>query len=266
MDFLDIYFSYVKMFIKSRMEYRFSFFSGMLANFYCYFITYTTFWVITSKFTAIAGWSFEDMSILYGLNLLTYSLAGTLFWYTVFHLENEITTGNLDSYLIRPIGLIKQMMCRRFGDTFIGQIIVTLFFMAAAVININYRLTVWSWLYLIMAVFGGVLIQSGAMIILGSLSFWTLHSTELSDIVYYGIRNFVHYPLSIFPGYIRIILTYIFPWALINYYPSLIILRKVQTAEEFVLGIFSPVLGILFFLLSIFVFNRGLRKYTGSGS
>jgi ABC-2 type transport system permease protein len=264
-DFFGIYFAYAKMFIKARMEYRFSFFSGIFANFYSYFITYTTFWVITRQFNTIAGWSFEDMSILYGLNLLSYSLAGTLFWYTVFHLENEITTGNLDSYLIRPMGLIKQMMCRRFGDTFIGQIIVTLFFMVSALINIRYRLTVWSYIYLIMAVLGGVLIQSGAMIILGSLSFWMLRSAELSDIVYYGIRNFIHYPLSVFPGYIRIILTYIFPWALINYYPSLIILHKVQTAEDFFLGIFSPVIGILFFLLSMFIFNRGLRKYSGSG-
>jgi ABC-2 type transport system permease protein len=63
-----------------------------------------------------------------------------LFWHTVFHLENEITSGNLDSYLIRPMGLVKQMMCRRFGDTFIGQIVVTLFFMTGAIINIGYCL------------------------------------------------------------------------------------------------------------------------------
>jgi ABC-2 type transport system permease protein len=93
-----------------------------------------------------------------------------------------------------------------------------------------------------------------------------LRSSDLADIVYYDMRTFVHYPLSIFPSFIRIILTYVLPWAIINYYPSMIILQKVQTTEEFVLGILSPLIGILFFLLSLFVFNRGLRRYSGSGS
>jgi ABC-2 type transport system permease protein len=266
MEFLRIYGSYVKMFFKARMEYRFSFFSGIFANFYCYFITYATFWVITQQFGTIDGWKFEEMTMLYGLNLFTYSIAGTLFWYTVFHLDREITSGNLDSYLIRPMGLIKQMICRRFGDTFIGQIVVTLLFMVAAISKISYQMTVFSYIYLVFAILGGVLIQSGAMIILGSLGFWMLRSNDLAGILYYDIRTFVHYPLSIFPAFMRVILTYILPWAIINYYPNLIILHKVQTTEELILGLLSPVIGVLFFLLSLFVFHRGLRRYSGSGS
>ena len=266
MEFLRIYGSYVRMFFKAQMEYRFSFFSGMFANFYCYFITYATFWVITQQFGTVGGWKFEDMTILYGLNLLPYSLAGVLYWFTIFHLEREITSGNLDSYLIRPMGLIKHLICRRFGDTFLGQILVTFIFMVLAVANISYQMTLFSYIYLVFAVLGGILIHAGAMIILGSLNFWTLRSNALAGVVYYDMREFTHYPLSIFPPFIRIILTYGLPWAIINYYPSLIILNKVQTTEEFVLGILSPVIGILFFLLSLFVFNRGLRRYSGSGS
>ena len=266
MEFLSLYGSYIKMFFRARMEYRFPFFAGMFANFYCYFITYTTFWVITQQFGTIDGWGFEDMVILYGMNLLTYSIGTVFFWYNVFHLEDMITSGRLDGYLIRPMGLIKQMVCSRFGDTSLGQVLVSLIFMTFVITRINYQLTVFSYIYLFFAIIGGVLIHSGAMIILGSLSFWTFRSGDLADIVYYDIRTFVHYPLSIFPPFIRITLTYVLPWAIINYYPSLIILNKVQTAEELILGILSPVIGILFFLLSLFVFNRGLRRYSGSGS
>lgn len=266
MEFLSLYGSYIKMFFKARMEYRFSFFAGLFANFYCYFITYTTFWVITQQFGAIDGWAFEDMVILYGLNLLTYSIAATFFWYNVFSLGQTITSGQLDGYLIRPMGLMKQLVCSRFGDTALGQIVVSLIFISVCIARINYQMTILSYIYLFFAVLGGVLIQMGAMIIIGSLNFWMLRSGELAGILYYNIRTFVHYPLSIFPSFIRIILTYVLPWAIINYYPSLIILHKVKTTEEFILGIFSPIIGILFFILSLFVFNRGLRRYSGSGS
>ncbi len=266
MNFLRLYGSYVAMYLKARMEYRFSFFSGISANFYCYFITYATFWTIVKKFGNLAGWGFADLTLLYGLNLLTYSLAAVFFWYTVFHLEEEITSGNLDSYLIRPIGLIQQMVCRRFGDTFLGQIVVTLLFLILTLGKISYQLTPWSVLYLILVIISGVLAQGGAMILFGSLSFWMLRSMSLARILYYDIRRFVHYPLSIFPGFIRILLTYALPYALINYYPSLLILNKVQTAEEFALSLASPLFGIGLFTFSIYLFKRGLKRYSGSGS
>ena len=77
------------------------------------------------------------------------------------------------------------------------------------------------------------------------------------------IRSFTDYPLSIFPDFIRLGLTYAIPWAVINYYPSLIILRRVQTNEEFVIGILSPLIGVFFFLFSLSSFNAGLERYSG---
>jgi ABC-2 type transport system permease protein len=238
----------------------------MFANFYCYGITYITFWVIVTQFGAIAGWTFEELVVLYGLNLLPYSLATIFVWYNVFHLEDMITSGRLDSFLIRPMGLIKQMICSRFGDTSLGQVVVSAVFMTVAFTLLGNKMTLPLYLYFFCALLGGTLLHIGAMIIFGSLSFWTLRSGDLSDILYYNIRAFNQYPLSIFPPFIRISLTYILPWAVINYYPSLVILQKIQTTEELVLGILSPLIGISVFLLSLFIFNRGLRRYSGSGS
>ncbi len=266
MEFLSIYGSYVKIFLKSRMEYRISFFTGLTVNFYRYFISYITFWALVQRFNSIEGWSFEEMTVLYGLNVVTYAIAGIFFWYTVYHLENEITSGNLDSYLIRPMGVIKQMMCRRFGDTFLGQILVTIVFMILAIYKINYRMTFFSYIYLVFAIIGGIFFQAGAMIILGSLSFWLLRTDSLSLTLYYDIRSMIQYPLTIFPQYIGFILTFILPYAIINYYPSLIILTKVQTGSDLIIGLLSPLIGVMIFALSIFIFNRGLRRYSGSGS
>ncbi len=265
MEFLGIYGSYVKMFFKARMEYRFSFFLGIFANFYCYFITYITFWVIIQNFGSINGWSFNDLSLLYSLNLLTYSITGMLFW-GVLGLEHQITSGNLDACLIRPMGVIKQLICKKFTDTFIGQAVVTIIFLTIALQNLQAIMSPLKYVYLVIIIFSGVLIQSGAMILFGSLSFWMNRSLELSDILYYNLRMFIQYPLSIFPIFVRLILTFILPWAFINYYPALLLLGKQEVPHYAFMGFLSPIIGILFFLLSIFVFNRGLRRYSSSGS
>ena len=266
MEFLKLYCCYIRMFIKARMEYRFSFFAGMFANFYCYFITYITFWVIVRHFGSLGGWSFEEMTILYGLNLFTYSFSTVLYWYNVYHLEDMITTGRLDGFLIRPMGVLKQLVCSRFGDTSLGQIAVTLIFMIWALSSVSYQLTPLSYVYLAFAVVGGVLIQSGAMIMIGAMSFWTLRSGGIGDMLYYDLRTFVHYPLSIYPAFVRVALTFVLPWAFINYYPSLILLNRVETTGQFVLGMIAPLVGVAFFGLALFVFHKGLSRYSGSGS
>jgi len=121
-------------------------------------------------------------------------------------------------------------------------------------------------IYLIFAIIGGILIQSSSMILIGSLSFWMLRSAEFGDIVYYDIRSMTQYPLGIFPKWIQFILTFIFPWAFINYYPSLILLNKVETTMELLLGLLTPVVGAGMLVLSLWVFKRGLRKYSGAGN
>lgn len=266
MDIVKLYITYIQMFFKSRAEYKVSFFTGIFANFYCYFITYATFWVITQRFSSIGGWSFSQISVLYSLNLLTYALSGTLFWYSIYFLEKIITAGNLDRYLLRPMGVIPQLMCQGFGYTFIGQIIVSLFFMLSNIISMADRLTPIKIVYLLFSILGGVLLQGGAIIMIGALSFWVMRSTDIGQIIYYDIRSFVNYPLNIYPKFVKIILTYVFPWAFINYYPSIIILGKAESMQDIVLGILAPMVGMIFFYISIRVFKQGMKRYSGSGN
>ena len=265
-DFFSTYWLYIKTFFKSRAEYRVGFILGMFANFYCYFITFATYWVLVSSLGGIAGWNFEELSVLYGLSLLTYAISGTLVWNTVYHLGQTITTGRLDIYLTRPYGVLQQLIFQRFGDTFIGQIVVTVIFLIAAFVNNAEVMTWYKAIYLILAIVGGTLIQVASMILIGSLSFWIQRSGEFGDIVYYQARSMTNYPLCIYPKWIQGVLTFVLPWAFINYYPSLILLNKVETTFELVLGVLSPVVGVVLLSVSLWVFKQGLKRYAGAGN
>mgnify|MGYP006944386797 CR=1 FL=1 len=72
---------------------------------------------------------------------MTYAIAAMLFW-TVFGVEHDNLGGNLDVLLIRPLSLIKSLICRKMVDTFWGQIIVTVGFIGVALVkkyNIRHR-------------------------------------------------------------------------------------------------------------------------------
>ena len=264
-SFLSVYLAYLKMHFRSRVEYRFNFIAGIITNIYSYFITFISFWVIVQHFGAIDGWSFEEMCILYALNIFPYSIAGMFFW-TVFGLEFEITSGNFDLYLTRPMGVIQQTVCKKYVDTFIGQVFITGVFSVLAVSRLDLHWTVGKIVYLIAAVISGIFMHAGAMILFGGLAFWLKRTLSLAGILYYGLRNFTQYPLSIFPMLLRMLLTFLLPWAFINYYPALIILNRSNSELDTILGYIAPLTGIIFFLISMLVFYAGLRKYESSGS
>lgn len=265
-DFFSTYGIYIKTFFKAKAEYRTSFFLGILANFYCYFITYVSYWVLTNGAGAIAGWDFSDLSILYGLSMITYSISGTLIWYSAYHLEESILSGQLDIMLIRPQGLIRQLIFQRFGDTFLGQIVVTVIFLCGAFALRTEKLEWQLVLYLILAVIGGIFLQTGSMLLFGAVSFWTMKSKELIDIIFYDLRDMTKYPLAIYPRAVRVLLTFVLPWGFINYYPAMMITEKNAGALETALGIAAPFVGVAWFFLGLLVFRVGVRRYTGAGS
>jgi ABC-type uncharacterized transport system, permease component len=265
-DFFSTYWLYIRVFFRGRVEYRLSFILGLLSNFYCYFITFATYWVLISGIGNVAGWNFSELSVLYGLSLLTYAIAGTLIWYTGYHMGDLVQSGKLDVFLMRPIGVLRQLIFQRFGDTFIGQIIVTIVFLVTAFSKLSNHLNGCKIIYLILSIIGGVLIQVASMIIVGSLSFFIVKSTEIGDIFYYDMRDMTQYPIEIFPKVIQYILTFVCPWAFINYYPSLLLLDKVSSRYEFILGIIAPLIGVIMLLLSLLIFNYGLKKYSGVGN
>lgn len=264
-DTLQLYGAFVALYFKSRREYHFNFVAGLLANFYTYFFVYATFWVLTQKFDQLGGWDFKELTLLYSLNLLTYAVSGTLFWYSIYFLEEKILSGELDRYLVRPRGVIVQLACQQFGYTFLGQVGVVLLFLIPNLTQLADHFDLAKGLYLVAALAGGILLQASGVILTGALSFRILRSREVGQIFYYNLREFINYPLNMFPGLVKTTLTFALPWAFINYYPALLILGKAQNSTEVLLGWLAPVVGVVAFGFSIWIFQLGLRRYSGAG-
>lgn len=262
---LRLYRAYLSLYFKSRREYRVAFVMGILDNFYKYFLVYATLWVVVSAFGGIAGWDFREVSILYSLHLFTYAAACTVFWGPIFHLERIVLNGDFDRYLLRPLDIIPQLVCQQFTHTSLGQIVVALIFMITSLAQVDVALSFAKLVYLAFAIAGGILIQAGAMIFIGALSFWVQRSEEIGRIFWNSFREFINYPLTVFPGFVKIVLTFVLPWAFINYYPAVILLDKAKGELDAVLGLLTPVVGVAFFLLSLAVFEIGVRRYTSVG-
>ncbi|BBB89576.1 MAG TPA: ABC-2 family transporter protein [Methylomusa anaerophila] len=261
---LKLYGLHIGYFIKADSQYKANFISGIFANFYTYLLMYLTIWILTHRFQSVAGWNYQELVFLMALNLFSYAVATTALWKHYYQLGENINNGNFDKFLIRPLHPLISMLFYGFDWTGFGQIIVSGIFLGASIFSLGIDWTAYKIIVLLVCIIGGILIQAGAMIIFGSLSFWLKKSMNLGNVLFFTLRNFINYPVSIFGGGISFVLTYILPWAFINYYPALYILDKPSEQNGFYL--YTPVVGLFILLLSLWITNTGISKYQSVGS
>ncbi|WP_312027649.1 ABC transporter permease [Paenibacillus cucumis (ex Kampfer et al. 2016)] len=261
---MQLYFMFMKSTIKAEYQYKTNFFFGLFANLYTYFLTYMSIWILTHKFSVIDGWNYNELVFLTALNLFTYAIAITVLYHYVSGLENYLLEGRFDRILVRPINPIISLIFDGFAWMGIGQLLVSSVFLINSMLALDIHWTAYKIIVFVFCLIGGVLIQGAALMIFGTLSFWVKKSYSLSVILFYNLKTFINYPLTIFGPFIRNVLTFVLPWALINYYPAVFVLGK---QDELSMGyLLTPIVGTLMMIGAILLTQIGVKKYNSTGS
>jgi ABC-2 type transport system permease protein len=179
-----------------------------------------------------------------------------------------VYTGEFDRFLLRPSGLMFQVIASRtdypaaIGHGTVG---IILFVQVADSVGIEWNVR--NVIYYILALIGGAIIQAAIFMISSCFSFWAIRTTNLRNMIFFNFRRFAGYPLSFYPSLIQILLIYVVPFAFVSYFPSLFFLRKPE-ASGFWEGCLylTPVVGVALFALVYVLWKLGLRKYSSSGN
>ena len=117
------------------------------------------------------------------------------------------------------------------------------------------------------AVAGGVALFVGILVLQATLAFWTVESLEIVNVLTYGGVQAAQYPLNIYAGWFRRLLTFGVPLACVAYYPILAILRRPDPlgAPDWLLPL-APIAGFAFLGLSFLAWHAGMARYASTGS
>lgn len=252
----------LKMRIASQISYnRWSYFTLFAAQVFSYFGGFVVIWVTMRAFQAMQGWSIFEVVILYALDLMAYA-GSQAFVIPLWRMDELVVRGGLDDYLIRPLAPLVHIIARNFNVGYLAHISISLAALLFSYVQLGLRWDVAHWLLLLVTVLGGIMIQAALTIIPASGAFWWTKES-LSGFIRYGVRQFIQYPISIYPAAVRAILTFVIPMAFVNYYPALSLLGK---APLFLWPFVTLGVGLVLIFLSLVVWRAGLRRYAGSGT
>ncbi len=79
----------------------------------------------------------------------------------------------------------------------------------------------------------------------------------------WNLQNYGRYPVTMYNKIMKILLTWLIPFAFVGFYPSAYFLDR---ANWGVFAWLTPVMGAVFLGAGVTVWNIGVKRYRGAGS
>ncbi len=258
---------YIKLSLKSILEYKFDRTFITIAIFCREMISVVVMYLILARFVHIKGWEYDEMFFLYSFLFLSYSIF-VLFFAGMRDFASMIYSGEFDRYLTRPLGLMFQIIVSRIDlSAGLGHGIVGIILFTKTAFSVGIVWTPINILYYIVILISGAIIQASIFMFASCFSFWTIKAENLRNMLFFNARRFSGYPISFYPGIIQKLLMFVIPFAFVNYFPSQFFLNKAEM-NSFWSGYLymSPAVAAIMFALVYAFWKQGVKRYSSTGT
>lgn len=261
-----LYLAFAKVNFLTQMEYRGQYAVRMLAKIINWSTGFIMILILLNKFKTIGSWTVYEVLFLYGLDVLSYSIAGTFFMGPFGKLPTLIRQGVFDEVLTKPVNPFFYIVCTRVSAGYTSNYVISILILAVCFYKLGITLTAGKLFWLIVVILGATLIQSAGFILTAVPAFWIIKSDGLRRMFYTNLTGFLQYPLSIYDKWIQVMLTFVLPYAFINYYPCQYFLGKKEHLFYPWFQYLTPAIGLFLFGLAYFMWKKGLNAYQSTGS
>jgi ABC-2 type transport system permease protein len=174
---------------------------------------------------------------------------------------DEVHEGTLDFALTKPVDGQVMVSIREFSFWQLVDVVVGLIVLGISMGQMNGQVSILSALAFILALFlGGVMIYCFWMIVTTS-AFWLIRIENIIDL-FQGLYAAGRWPVSIYPTWLRIGLTFLVPVAFAVTIPA-----EALTARLTPLTLLGELaLTIIFIVLSRLIWHFGVRHYSGASA
>lgn len=260
-QYVRLYFIIEAQYIKARMQYRVDFILSSIGMLFSSMATLGIFWVLFDTVPQLAGWTFMQMVFIYAFYMISISPMQILFDNT-WRLRNDVRTGNFLKYYFRPLNMMFYYMSEVFDLKGVTQLVVGILLLIYASMQLAIVWTPIKLILLPVMLVSASLVMISIIVAAGCAAFWITNSFAVLSLAW-KLREFSPYPISIFDGIFRFAFTFLLPIGFVAFYPSQMFLL---TEDISPLVYLSPVMGILMFALTYWIWTKGVNNYTGTGS
>lgn len=247
--------------IAAQAQYRFDFLLQLAMSAFWVSWNVAPVWIIFEIRPSVGGWDRPQAMLVMSSFLMLRALIEGLVSPNLIALVSHIRLGTLDFLLLKPI------------DT---QLIASLSkVLPAKVIDFSAGalLSLWAVAQIDPAPSAGQLIAGALMLLAGALTiyalwlmmsctaFWFVKVDNLTYL-FSSIFDAARWPISVFRGWVRVLLTFVIPVAIMTSYPALAFLGLLDLGS----AVFGWVLAVSLLVASRLVWNVAVAHYSSASS
>ena len=258
---VKLYIESFKFNLKKQLEYKSSFIMNSLSQLFVFFTYYFIILGLFNKFNNIKGFTLYEVLLCFSIIQFGYAVNET-FFRGIDRFDTLVINGELDRLLLRPRGVLLQVLCNEIDIVKIFRIIQAFIIMIIALIKLDIIWNISKIITLILMIISSILIFFGLFVLTASYCFITIQGLEIRNLLTDGGKNLSQYPIGIYKKGVMFIFTFIIPYAFINYYPLLYFIDRTNN----ILYMLSPMLVFVFLIPCLLSFKIGLKHYSSTGS
>lgn len=258
---VKLYLESFKFNIKKQLEYKSSFIMNMLSQFFLFFTYYFIIIGLFNKFSNIKGFTLYEVLLCFSIIHFGFSFNET-FFRGIDRFETLVINGELDRLLLRPRGILLQVLCNEIDFVKIVRMLQSVIILIISLIKLDITWNILKVITLILMMLASIIIFFGIFVLTASYCFITVQGLEIKNVFTDGGKNLAQYPIGIYKKGVIFFFTFIIPYAFINYYPLLYFIDKTDN----ILYMLSPLLVFVFLIPCLLSFKIGLKHYSSTGS
>ena len=255
----------VKMLFKSAMQYRASLLMQVIAQFVMTGGEMLAVVVLLSRFKAVGHWGAMEIMFFFGVMQATFALT-ELFGRGIAAFPWFVQRGEFDALILRPRSLLGQVLVSQLDPRRIGSFAVGVIAMLAAGARLNIQWTLLKGVLLTEVIAGSMLLVLGLFMIEATVSLFSVKSIEMVNILTYGGRTACQYPVDVYPGVLRLLFTYLAPFAMCMHWPVSAVLGQPMINLPAWGYFLTPLTGVVFFGVMVRIWYIGVRHYRSTGT
>lgn len=244
-----------------ELEYRSEFLGNLVSSFFGIGIAILTVNIFFYQTDQLGGWAYADVLVLLGVFNTLRGMIDFALRPNMPRLLEHVRRGTLDYILTKPVDSMfyvsfRHLVFWRLIDVLLGLGVIGYGLMVKRYIPSLFDVLI----FLITIAASFVLIYALWMMLM-TTSFWVIRIDDLS-FIFDSFFETARFPVGMYRGWVRVVLTYVLPAAVITNMPALSLLGKWNMATALI----AVLLALVFLWLARRFWRFALRFYTSASS
>jgi ABC-2 type transport system permease protein len=221
-------------------------------------------WTIFHNTPQVRGWQWQHMLVLIGVYRMVAGGLRISILPNMHKLLEDIQQGTLDFVLLRPVNAqllvsIREIIVYRVVDVILGLIVCII-----GCVKLHGTVSPINLAMFVGVIAAGYVIVYGIWLMLATLCFWFVRIQNI-EMVFWNVFEAGRYPITIYPDWLRWMLTYVLPLAFITMIPAATFVGDESKMPTAALG-WAILLAAGTFFVSQRFWRFGLRHYSGASA